>query len=144
MIRIVAFSALAFLAIAPEALAASDNPAIGRWFTEGDEGGLHAQFVWDIRSDGTFAKDIRTIADCKVQKRWSETGKWTYDNSLLTSFTDVVDQQPVKPAPYIDKFVVTPVDATHATYFDSGTEITWSMSIAGKDFAFPIPKGCEV
>src|ERR1700743_2532807 len=92
--RLAALSLSVWLAFSNLA-AASSNPLVGDWYTEGTENGLHAQFIIHNLADGTFTKSIRDDTDCNASKKWTETGTWSLDKNRYIAITRTIDNNAV-------------------------------------------------
>ena len=148
MKTLTAATVLAICAVVTEsaALAAAPNPMVGRWFTEGDERGVHLQVFLDNKADGTYVKDIRAIAMCQTAGSAKETGKWTYEGTNYATASEMLDGKPVTGsyADTHDLFTVSPVDESHLNLFDTETKLNWALSLASENTGFPPPRGCTV
>jgi len=143
-----AFAALAFLTAfaALPSYAADDAGVVGRWFTEGEENGVHIQVFFDNNADGTYVKDVRAIDKCETAGAGKETGKWTYEKGDLATESQMLDGKPVTGsfADTHDLFTVTRVDESHINLYDTETNITWALSLVPASATFPAPRGCSV
>jgi hypothetical protein len=132
--------------VAP-AYGAADESVTGRWFSEGFERGEHIQVFLDLKSGGTFEKDVRIIdSNCDVAGEAKETGKWTLARGSLATVSEAVDGKPVtgSPADTHDLFRVEHVDEEHINLFDTETRLTWGLMLVTPDYAFPVARGCGV
>jgi hypothetical protein len=144
----IVFASLALIAsfaLAP-AHGASDSPLLGRWFTEGDERGVHIQVFMENKADGTYVKDVRAIQMCDVAGTGKEAGKWTYDQGNFATTSETLDGKPITGsyADTHDLFTVTRVDDSHINLFDTETKLTWGLQLVSDSFSFPPPRGCSI
>jgi hypothetical protein len=118
----------------------------GRWFTEGDEHGIHIQLFMDDKADGTYAKDIRAIDKCDVAGKGKETGTWRMMGNDFITDSKTVDGMPVdasQPDTH-NVFTMTRIDEAHINLYDTETKITWALSLVEETTGFPAPRGCSV
>lgn len=143
MMRIGLLMVAAALWASAAAFATNVPGVTGRWYMEGEENGVYAQYLVDRSESGKFSADIRTPKDCD-RPGWIETGSWSFRDGTLYNRTETVGGQAVDsndPA-YQDSLVVTVIDDDHATIFDPKTKITWTTRRVGADFKPPALAGC--
>jgi hypothetical protein len=133
------------LLLAAPAFAASDAMN-GSWYTEGVENGIHAQFVIENGTDGTFTKRIRDVTRCNAVNAWNETGRWSFDGKVFSEITETVGGQKVDPSDpgYRDQFQMTQINPAHFSMFDPKTNVTWLLEKVPQNYAMPLSGGCAV
>ncbi|HUH84572.1 MAG TPA: hypothetical protein VLX85_08165 [Stellaceae bacterium] len=130
------------LAVAP-ATGAPSADLVGRWYTEGVEGGLFSQMIEDRRADGSFTFEIRVETACEAARGWKESGAWDVAGATLRKWTRDVAGRAVPDTDYYhDRFALQAVDADHMTILDAKTRITWSLTRVRREFTFPPPAPC--
>jgi hypothetical protein len=119
---------------------------LGRWFTEGDERGVHIQVFMENKADGSYVKDVRAIQKCDVAGTGKEVGKWTFDQGNFATTSETLDGKPITGsyADTHDLFNVTRVDESHINLFDTETKLTWALQLVSDAFSFPPPRGCSI
>jgi hypothetical protein len=140
-----AFAALIFCISSANAFA-SNEALVGDWFTEGDENGVHAQFIIHNQPDNTFTKEVRTFVRCNVADFYNETGTWSFDGKNYTEITKTAAGTPVDGTQsyFNDSFEYASIDSNHFDMHDPKTGITWLMTRVSSDYQFPSAKGCTV
>jgi hypothetical protein len=126
--------------------AAADGGMLGRWFTEGDERGVHIQVFIENKADGTYIKDVRAIQTCDVAGTGKEAGKWTYNQGNFATTSETLDGKPITGSyeDTHDLFNVTRVDESHINLFDTETKLTWALQLVSDSLSFPPPRGCSI
>ena len=136
---------VAALATAP-ALAAADNAPTGRWYTEGVEKGVHLQVILDLKTGGSYAKDIRIIENCEIAANGKETGTWTFERGNLATVSETFDGKPAtgSNADTHNVFRVSRVDGDHINFFDNETKLNWALMMLSGSDSFPPARGCGI
>src|SRR6185369_17948188 len=117
----------------------------GRWFSEGFERGEHIQVFLDLKSGGTYEKQVRIIdSNCGIAADAKETGEWTVQRGNLATVSEAVDGKPItgSTADTHDLYRVEHVDEEHMNLFDTETRLTWGLMLVTPDYAFPVARGC--
>lgn len=130
---------------AQSAIAAQSGGMTGRWFAEGEEGGVHIQVFLDNKADGTYVKDVRAVDGCETMGAGKETGVWSLEKNDFATEAKALDGNPVTGsfADTHDLFLVTRVDEDHVNLYDTETDLTWALNRVSATAPFPAPRGCS-